>query len=383
MGSGMTRSASSQQAGSDRELGVSSVCCLLHNMIPGGAGRQWVHLLARHVEDGGRSTIVAPRGPLSDVARVAGIAVVDRPWSRDPGEDCESVRRLVSGHDAAVVQWDHLVMHSFEPALSACGRAALVLHQTAAMHSRWYGPEILATSLIPIERAIKDPHATVLTRGDSHRRIVAGQLDLPPAAFRVLPASTPVPPSPPAGPAAGRPREVLALTRLSHEKRAIVRLAAELTRARLDSGLPGHLTVAGDGGWKPAVTSLCESILPEGAWRLEISPLDPHARLADADLVVAQGQTTLEAAALERRVIVARTVDDTRAGGVVLTPDSYDLAARDPFSGPPLTSDPGELWQEADELEVEDLSALRALVERHNGLEAGSLALREALASIA
>ena len=330
----------------------------------------------------GRATIVAPRGPLSEVARRAGIVLVDRPWSQDPREDAESVRRLVSGHDAAVVHWDHLVMHSLEPALSACGHGALVIHQTAAMHSRWFGPEILASARDPIDRALEDPHAAILVRGDSHRGILAGELDLPAASLRILPAAIPVPPQP-SVPASGRAREVLALTRLSHEKAAIVRLAAELTRARLDRGLPCHLSIAGDGEWRAGMKSVCEELLPDGAWRLESSPWDPIRPPSASDLVIAQGQTTLEASALERRVVVARTVDGDRAAGVVVTPDRYDVAARDPFCRPPLSSDPEELWREVDALEVEDLRALRALVERHNGLEAGSLALREALADTA
>jgi hypothetical protein len=351
-------------------------------MIQGGAGRQWVHLLARHVADGGRATIVAPRGPLSEVARRAGIVTVDRPWSLEPRQDAESVRRLVSGHDAAIVHWDHLVMHSFGPALAACGRAALMFHQTLAMHSRWFGPEVLAASRAPIELALEDPHGTVLVRGDSHRRILGDELDIPAASLRVLPAAIPVPPPAPS-PASGRPQEILALTRLSHEKAAIVRIAAQLTRARLDRGLPCHLSVAGDGGWKAGVKALCEELLPPGAWRLESAPWDPFARLAASDLVVAQGQTTLEAAALERRVVVARTVDEERSGGVVLTPERYDVAARDAFCRPPLSFDLDELWREADALDVEDLRALRALVERHNSLEAGASALREALAATA
>ena len=54
------------------------------------------------------------------------------------------------------------------------------------------------------------------------------------------------------------------------------------------------------------------------------------------NLVVAQGQTTLEAAALERRAIVARPGLDGRAAGIVLTPARYDLVARDPFALKPL-----------------------------------------------
>lgn len=82
MESGMTRSISSHRSGGGLELGVESVCLLLHNLIAGGSARQWIHLLGRHVADGGRATIVAPPGPLTPMARAAGVETVEIDWEK-------------------------------------------------------------------------------------------------------------------------------------------------------------------------------------------------------------------------------------------------------------------------------------------------------------
>jgi hypothetical protein len=353
----------------------------LHNLIPGGSARQWIHLLGRHVRRGGKATILAPAGPLSLPARESGIETLDFAWEDLSRRDRRALKRAVARHDVAVVQWDHGVMGAFEPALRACGRAALTVHQAPEALARWFGPGILAEARVPIERALADPRAVALVAGESHRRRMAEAFDVPADGLHVLPACIPVPPAPgTAGPAAG---EVLALTRLSPDKAAIVVLAAELVRARVDVGHRCRMTIAGDGNWRAGALSLCEERLPPEALRVEGPPADPIARLAAADLVVAQGLTTLEAAALERRVVVARAVEEDRAAGAVLTPDRYDVAARDPFAQPQLSSDLGHLWHEALAVGGDDLGAIRALVERHNSLEVASRALREALASTA
>ena len=182
-----------------------------------------------------------------------------------------------------------------------------------------------------------------LVRGEWHREAVAAAFDLPAEAFDVLPASIPMAPLP-FQPQLGEPREILALMRLAPDKAAIAQFAVELTRARLVAGRPCRLTVAGEGPWREQAQALCEERLPAAAWRIEGAPADPVARLFSSDLVVAQGLTTLEAAALGRRVVVARAIDEDRAAGVVLTPDNYDVAARDPFGEPPL-SYPRELLE--------------------------------------
>jgi hypothetical protein len=356
---------------------VESVCCLLHNAIAGGSARQWIHLLGRHVADGGRATILAPAGPLFRVAREAGIEAVDISWDEGPASG--ALTDALAGHEVAIVHWDEGVMWAFETALSVCGRAALALHQTPRMMERWVGPEVVDRARAPVERAIADPHGIALVRGDSHRARVAAEFDLPAAALRVLPASIPLP-GPPAVPAASEPGEILALTRLSPEKASIVRLGAELTLAGLRNGRGCRLAVSGAGTWRAEAVSLCEATLPPGAWRIEEPPADPYVRLAAADLVVAQGLTTLEAAALERRVIVARTVLEDRGAGTVLTPGRYGYAARDPFGRPPLKHDTGRLWAEALAVSDADLRALRGLVERHNSLKAASRALGAGLA---
>jgi hypothetical protein len=381
MGSDATRPTSSHRLSGDRELDVESICCLLHNLIPGGSARQWIHLLGRHVERGGRASILAPPGPLSPIAGEAGIETIDVDWDAPSRRGRRALREAVGRHEVAVVHWDHRVMDAFEPALLACGRAALAVHQAPDALARWFGPQILSEARSPIERALADPHAVAIVAGATHRERVAEAFDLPAAGLRVLPACIPVPPARDRPASAGR--EVLALTRLSPDKAAIVQLAVELVRLRIDAGHECRLSIAGAGNWKTGALSLCEERLPPDAWRLEAPPRDPIARLAAADLVVAQGLTTLEAAALERRVIVARSVDEERAAGVVLVPDRYDVVARDPFARPPLSPDPERLWQEAMAVPDDELRALRAMVERHNGLEAGAGALREALAATA
>ncbi|HWM63166.1 MAG TPA: hypothetical protein VNP96_04155 [Solirubrobacterales bacterium] len=368
--------------GRRRELGVDSVCCLLHNLIPGGSGWQWVHLLGRHVERGGRATICAPPGPLAEPARAAGIEVVPTSWAEEGEAARAGAWDAIERHDVAIVHWDHMVMEAFVPALKLCGRAALVAHQAPHGLARWFGPEILPSVRVPIEAAAAESNAVVLVRGEAHRRRIADAFEVPPDRLRILPASIPL-----AGvafrPAAAEPVEVLAMVRLSPEKEPVPRLAIELVRAQLDAGRPCRLTVAGDGPLRDEMMMLCEQRLPAGPWRVERAPRDPIARLAAADLVVAQGLTTLEAAALGRRVVVAKAVDDGRAGGIVLTPDGYDEAARDPFGQPPLSTDTERLWAEALALGDRDLRALRQLVEKRNSLKVASRALGRALKATA
>jgi hypothetical protein len=368
--------------GSVGELGVGSVCCLLHNLIAGGSTRQWIHLLLRHVERDGRATIVAPPGPLADLARAGGIEVIPFSWGHEKPIDLERLRPILDGHDFAIVHWDLGVMDAFEPALEACGRAALAVHQLPNTPARWAGPEIMPSVRVPIDRALAEPHAVVLVRGEWHRRLVAAAFDLPGADLALLPASIPLEPAP-FHPELGEPREILALMRLSADKAAIARLAVALTRRRLAARRPCRLTIAGEGGWAAEARELCETSLPPSAWRIEAAPSDPLARLSYCDLAVAQGLTTLEAAALGRRVVVARTTGADRAAAVVLTPDRYDAAARDPFGEPPLSEDTGRLWEEIVAVDAGALRALRRLVEEHNSLAAASRALREAIASTA
>jgi hypothetical protein len=362
----------------DPELGEDAICCLLHNLVPGGSGRQWIHLLGRHVQRGGRATIVAPWGPLGDLAVAAGVEVVHHGWHERTPYGCDYLWPLLADHDVAVVHWDHRVMQAFEPALAACGRAALTVHQAPDALARWFGPEILDSARIPLERAVGDRRSTVLVRGEWHRDRMASAFDLPKSKLQILPASIPLPP-PPARAASEAPVEVLALTRLSSEKAAIPQLAAELVRARLDSGMECRLTIAGEGPWREEAIGLCARRLPEGSWSIEPRPEDAIARLAAAELVVTQGLTTLEAAALERRVVVARALSEDRAAGVVLTPAGYGAAASDPFGQPPLSEDPQLLWDEAMALDPGDLRAIRRTVEQRNSLEHAASALGAAL----
>jgi hypothetical protein len=369
--------------GRDRELGVDAVCCLLHSLTPGGAGWQWVNLLGRHVERGGRATIFAPAGALAGPARAAGIDVVAVPaWIEFDTTPRAELWAAVGAHDAAIVQWEQGVMETFGPALEACGRAALTLHQAPRSLPRWFGPPTVAMARAVLERALGEPRAVALIRGEAHRRQAAAVFDVPAEALRVLPASVPLR-SLRFAPARSEPREVLAMTRLSPEKASITRLGIELVAERLAAGHPCALAIAGDGPWRSQAVALCERRLPAGSWRIEPAPPDPIARLAAADVVVAQGLTTLEAAALGRRVVVARSAGEEGVAGAVLIPDGYDEAARDPFGEPPLSEDPGCLWDGLLALEETDLAELRRLVEAGNSLEAASHALAGALARTA
>jgi hypothetical protein len=365
------------------ELGVDSVCCLLHNMIPGGSARQWIHLLGRHVQAGGRATIVSPPGLLQESAEAAGIEFAATSWYDEAVELApEALRSILSRHDAAIVHWDHRVMDALEPALASCERVALSLHQAPDALASWLGPQVLAEVRVPIARALAEERAAVLVRGEWHRERFADAFDLPADGFGILPASIPLD-GVPFQPQLGEPREILALMRLAPEKAAIAQLAVELTRARLAAGRPCRLTIAGEGDWREQAEALCEERLPRQSWRIEGAPADPVARLFASDLVVAQGLTTLEAAAIGRRAMVARSIDESGAAGVVLTPERYDAAARDPFGKPQVTPDAKQLWDGVLTLDEDDLRRIRRLVEVHNSLAAASRALGEALGASA
>lgn len=360
------------------QLGASSVCCALHNMIAGGSARQWIHLLGRHVEAGGRATILAPPGAMEDTVRAAGIDFEAFVWDEVEANADGRLRQTLARHEAAIVHWDERVMNTFEPALEECRRVALTLHQVPEAPAERLGAEVTAEVRAPIARALSEDRAAVLVRGEWHRERFARAFDLPAEGFDVLPASIPLE-SAPFQPRTGEPREILALMRLAPDKAAIAQLAVELTRARLIAGRPCRLTIAGDGPWGEQAVALCERRLPLTAWQVERAPADPVARLFDSDLIVAQGLTTLEAAALGRRVVVARPEDEDRAAGAALTPASYDVAARDPFGEPPLAG-ARQLWDDLLAIDGDDLREIHRKVEEHNSLEAASRALAKALA---
>jgi hypothetical protein len=350
---------------------------MLHSLDPGGSTWQWVRLLGRHVEAGGDATLLGPPGPLAQTAEAAGIEVVPARWDEEEQCGWGTVTEIAERSDLAIVHWDFEVMNAFGPALEACGRAALVVHQMPLQMVRWHGPEVVAGARATLERAIADPAAAVLVRGPAHRHIFETAFGLRAGELRTLPVSFPLPPF---SPAQGRNR-ILALTRHSPEKASIPRLAVELTREGLARGRECRLAVAGEGPTQDQVEALCAERLPPGTWRFEGPPPDPIARLGAADIVIAQGSTTLEATALGRRVVVARRAGKGSAAGIVLRPECYEAAARDPFGDPEVTTDPGELWDGLLEIEDDELRELRRLVEAHNSLDVAAAALRDAVAA--
>jgi hypothetical protein len=354
------------------------VCCLLHDLGPGGANWQSVRLLAGHVERGGGATIFAQPGSLVDVARGAGIDV--RPVNWGEGGDQGDIWRTVAEHDVAIVQWELGPVGIFARTLESCRRVALAIHSAPQGITRRFAPPAPMQLRRAVERATTDPRAVALVCGDTHRRKVAAAYGIPANALRVMPPLVPLNElNFDAG--VGKPREVLAMTRLAPGKMPIVRLAVELLHERLAGGDECRLTVAGDGPRRAEALELCERRLPPGSWRIEGAPTDPIARLAESDLVVAQGTTTLEAAALGRRVLVVRSLGTNQASGAVLTPENYDAAARDPFGDLHVTEDARALWDEALGLDESALVALRQLVEAHNSPERALQAFDEAVAT--
>jgi hypothetical protein len=358
------------------ELGVAAVCCLLHSLVPGGSTWQWIRLLKRHVARGGRATIFAADGPLAGPARAAEIEVVPTAWGE--GGPHGGIWRTAAAHDVAIVQWEQGVTDVFPRALDACGHAALAMHELPQTMTRRFAPPTPMKARRAVEWAVSEPRVAVLVRGEAHRRKVAAAYAVPREELSVLPPSASLASLP--FDAAGEDLdEVLAMTRLAPGKMSIVHVAVELVRQGLSAGRSCRLTIAGDGIERPHAIALCERRLPAERWRIENAPDDPTARLAATDVVVAQGTTTLEAAALGRRVVVARSLGARAASATVLTPDRYDEAARDPFGDPPVSEDAAQLWDELLGLDSADLVALRRLVERHNSIEATEHALDEAL----
>ena len=354
------------------------VCCLLHDLGPGGATWQSVRLLAGHVERGGSATIFAQPGSLDEIARSAGIDV--RPVRWGEGGDQDGIWRAVGEHHVAIVQWELGPVEVFARALDSCGRAALAMHSAPQGIARRFAPPAPMKLRRTVERATTDPRAVAFVCDGAHRRKVAAAYGIPADSLRIVPPSVPLGELS-FGPTAGKPREMLAMTRLAPEKMPIVRLAVELLRERLAGGGECLLAVAGDGPRRAEAIELCERQLPPGSWRIEGAPEDPLIRLAASDLVVAQGVTTLEAAALGRRVVVARSLGARGASGAVLTPENYDEAARDPFGNPRVTEDFRTLWDDALSLDENALTTLRRLVETHNSPERTLQAFDEAVAT--
>lgn len=359
------------------ELGVHRVCCMLHSLNPGGSSRQWVHLLGRHVAAGGAATILAPPGPLSGAVEALGVELLPTIWEREEAAGWCRATEAAGRSGLVVVHWDHEVMHAYGPALESCGRAALIAHQSPLQLLRWFEPRVMVDAQAIFNRAARERSGFVFVRGVAHRRQFEHDFDVPAEALRILPASIPLPTFT-AGAGTG---EILALTRHSPEKASIPELAVELTRRGLDRGQECRLTVAGNGPRRKWAEALCAERLPPSSWRFEPAPEDSVARLGAADIVVAQGLTTLEAAALGRRVVVARGADAGGAEGVVLRPALYEEAARDPFGEPKVTSEIDRLWEGLLALEPGELRALRKLVEADNTLDAAASAVRAAIAA--
>ena len=142
------------------ELGVESVCCLLHNLIAGGSARQWINLLG------------APRrGRRPGDDRRAGRAALGRrrgwPGSRpstSPGPTAarRGPRRAAAPRSPATTWRSSTgttsVMDAFEPALEACGRVgAHPAPGPGSARRAGSGPRSCPAARAVVERALADP----------------------------------------------------------------------------------------------------------------------------------------------------------------------------------------------------------------------------------
>ena len=153
-------------------------------------------------------------------------------WEAEEATGWGRVTDAAASAGFAVVHWDHRVMHAYEPALAACGRAGLVSHQAPRQLLRWFEPAVMTAAQTIFERAAAERSGFVFVRGAVHRRRFEQAFDVPRKALQILPPSIPLPEFR----AGGGTEEILALTRHSPEKAAIPELAVELTRRGLERG---------------------------------------------------------------------------------------------------------------------------------------------------
>ena len=351
-----------------RSSGVESVCCLLHNLIAGGSARQWRHLprpprRARRPGDDRRSP-----GPA--VARARGGGDRDRRrlrWDERPARTrrrcAEAPRRARRRRSSTGTRGDGRIRAARASAGGSPSRST-------SRPARWRAgsaPEVVDTARAGCSGdAAEDPRTRRSSSAASGTGAGSPRISTcHRPGIQVLPASIPLPA------AAGRPAsraatEILALTPGSRRRRRRWSgSATELTRARARRNARAASTIAGDGPWRGR-PSRSASRLPAGPGGSRRRPRDPLARLAAADLVVAQGLTTLEAAALERRVVVARTVWRTaRRRGRAHAPSATTSRPRDPFGRPASSRPyPDASGRSARPVDAGELAALRALVAR-------------------
>ena len=177
--------------------------------------------------------------------------------------------------------------------------------------ARWHGPEVAA-------RRQGHPRTGAWpTRprwSSSEARPIAASSRPPSASaraeLRILPASFPLPLFSPRPETRRDPGADPALAREGRDPPT--RRRARRGGPRRGASLPPDRRRRRD---RPASGSRRSApiVCRPGTWRFEDAPADAIARLAAADVVVAQGSTTLEAAALGRRVVVARSVGERAA----------------------------------------------------------------------
>jgi hypothetical protein len=170
----------------------------------------------------------------------------------------------------------------------------------------------------------------------------------------------------------GPVRSVTLLCRLAGDKLLHVRAAIELVAAGLARGRDVTLQIYGSGRAEWLVRRMLQRALPASAWRLDPANPDITSILSEADVVVGTSRASLDALALGRRVVAAKTVRDPRGQlGPLATPSTFDALAAENFGWrrpPPVPAD--HLWDKLESVTAAELTAVADRARREHSADA-------------
>jgi hypothetical protein len=293
---------------------------------------------------GGEVTLLAGPGPLEERAKAcASVRPVD--FARIGDRDLHAlVTEAAAGHTGAMLAAEPMLMRAV-PHLAAKLPVVLGLHGRGDRNRLGFG--LVGGRRLPeaVAAMAGSGRVALVAAAEAQAEAQARLLGLPAEAVAVSPNAVPSPGGPAAA-AHGPVRSLVVLCRLAPDKLHNVAAAIELTAAGRSAGRDVVLHVHGDGAVAPLVRRMLSRRLPRGAWEMHGRTDSSSAVLAGADAVVGTGRAAVEALMLGRRVVPAKTVPD-RAGllGPVITPETFDAAARENFSWRSLAPVPAaEVW---------------------------------------
>jgi hypothetical protein len=336
------------------------ILILRHSLALGGVETRLVTLAEAIHSAGGRATVVAGPGPLSErVAACADLRLVDFGALTD---GC--LKRLVheasAEHTCAFLACEPRLLRAM-PALAARVPVLLGLHGRGDRDRFAFGlaggrrvPEAL--------RALRASGRVALVSNSSlQARDNARLLGMPDDAVAVSPNCVPVP--------AGHPeishgpvRSVALVCRLAHDKLLNVAAAIELVAAGRAASRQVILDVYGSGSARPLVLAMLRRRLSRGSWRMHGATMSPGQAFAAADAVVGTGRTSVEALMAGARVVPAKTLRDRRGQlGPVITPATFDEAASENFGWRTRPSVPAAtVWAELEAVPAQQIAAVCA-----------------------